>query len=123
MSSILDLLTSFWAYFSLGALSNIIEEISPITGGIAAHEQHLAARVGRPELCHRHVGGRDRSVLSWSLAGCLAPQAVAEASSAARSHAHGCPARPMALFPGRAVRVWSPFDATDRVRRGACAAR
>lgn len=41
MSSILDLLTSFWAYVSLGALSNVIEEISPITGGIAAHEQHL----------------------------------------------------------------------------------
>lgn len=34
-------LSGIWAYISLGALSNIIEEIAPITGGIAVHEQHL----------------------------------------------------------------------------------
>lgn len=39
--SFLDQLSAAWAYVSLGALSNIIEEFSPITGGIAAHEQHL----------------------------------------------------------------------------------
>ena len=41
MPPLLDQLSAFWAYLSFGALSNIFEEIAPITGGIAAHEQHL----------------------------------------------------------------------------------
>jgi membrane protein DedA with SNARE-associated domain len=41
MPHLLDQLTAFWAYISIGALSNIIEEIAPVTGGIAAHEHHL----------------------------------------------------------------------------------
>ena len=41
MIPFLDRLSAFWAYVSIGFLSNIIEELSPITGGVAAHEQHL----------------------------------------------------------------------------------
>lgn len=41
MPPFLDQLTALWAYVSLGALSNVIEEIAPVTGGIAVHEHHL----------------------------------------------------------------------------------
>lgn len=41
MPPLFDQLSAIWAYVSLGALSSIIEEFAPITGGIAVHEQHL----------------------------------------------------------------------------------
>jgi membrane protein DedA with SNARE-associated domain len=34
-------LSALWTYVTLGAASIVIEEIAPVTGGIAAHERHL----------------------------------------------------------------------------------
>jgi membrane protein DedA with SNARE-associated domain len=34
-------LSALWTYITLGAASIVIEEIAPVTGGIAAHERHL----------------------------------------------------------------------------------
>jgi membrane protein DedA with SNARE-associated domain len=34
-------LAAFWSYVTLGAISIIVEEFAPVTGGVAAHEGHL----------------------------------------------------------------------------------
>jgi membrane protein DedA with SNARE-associated domain len=36
-----SLLSALWTYITLGAASIVVEEFAPVTGGIAAHEQHL----------------------------------------------------------------------------------
>jgi membrane protein DedA with SNARE-associated domain len=41
MPPFLDQLAAFWAYTVLGAVSIIVEEFAPVTGGVAAHERHL----------------------------------------------------------------------------------
>jgi membrane protein DedA with SNARE-associated domain len=34
-------LAAFWSYVTLGAISIVVEEFAPISGGLAAHERHL----------------------------------------------------------------------------------
>jgi membrane protein DedA with SNARE-associated domain len=41
MLPFLDHLAAFWAYTVLGAVSIIVEEFAPVTGGVAAHDRHL----------------------------------------------------------------------------------
>ena len=42
MPPLASFLSALWTYLTLGAASIVVEEFAPVTGGIAAHEQHLA---------------------------------------------------------------------------------
>jgi membrane protein DedA with SNARE-associated domain len=40
--SFLAQLSGFWSYVTLGAISIIVEEFAPVTGGVTVHEGHLS---------------------------------------------------------------------------------